>query len=50
MQWEEFLHDVVAGRQHRYDLMSGARGVQLAALGLESSESGRRLDVPVLTA
>ncbi|MER7072153.1 Gfo/Idh/MocA family oxidoreductase [Terrabacter sp. NPDC000476] len=47
-QWEEFLHDVVAGRAHRYDFLSGARGVQLAALGLESSATGRRLEVPEL--
>ena len=46
LQWEEFLADVVAGRKHRYDLLSGARGVQLAELGLQSSAEGRRLDVP----
>ena len=45
-QWEEFLHDVLAGRPHRYDLLSAARGVQLAQLGLESSRTGRRLEVP----
>ncbi|QAY70245.1 Gfo/Idh/MocA family protein [Xylanimonas protaetiae] len=46
VQWEEFLRDVVAGRPHRYDLLSAARGVQLAELGLRSSAEGRRLDVP----
>jgi predicted dehydrogenase len=45
-QWEDFLRDVAAGRPHRYDLLSAARGVQLAALGLRSSAEGRRLDVP----
>lgn len=45
-QWEEFLTDVVAGRPHRYDLLSAARGVQLAELGLQSSAQGRRLEVP----
>ncbi|GGL97512.1 Gfo/Idh/MocA family protein [Nakamurella endophytica] len=45
-QWEQFLQDVLAGRPHRYDLWSGARGVQLAELGLESARSGRRLAVP----
>lgn len=45
-QWEEFLRDVVAGREHRFDLLSAARGVQLAELGLASSAEGRRLDVP----
>jgi len=45
-QWEEFLLDVAAGRPHRYDLLSAARGVQLAELGLRSSAEGRRLQVP----
>lgn len=49
LQWEEFLRDVVAGRQHRYGLMSAARGVQLAQLGLQSSAEGRRLAVPEIT-
>ncbi|WP_159791876.1 Gfo/Idh/MocA family protein [Puerhibacterium puerhi] len=48
-QWEEFLRDVVAGRPHRFDLLSAARGVQLAELGLRSSAEGRRLDVPEIT-
>ncbi|MBU8811860.1 Gfo/Idh/MocA family oxidoreductase [Mycolicibacterium goodii] len=46
LQWEEYLRDVLAGRAHRYDLLSAARGVQLAELGLQSSAEGRRLDVP----
>lgn len=45
-QWEEFLRDVASGRPHRYDLLSAARGVQLAELGLQSSEEERRLPVP----
>ncbi|WP_098465084.1 Gfo/Idh/MocA family protein [Isoptericola jiangsuensis] len=49
LQWEEFLRDVVAGREHRFDLLSAARGVQLAELGLRSSAEGRRLDVPEIT-
>ena len=49
LQWEEFLADVVAGRTHRFDLLSAARGVQLAELGLRSSAEGRRLDVPTIT-
>jgi len=49
LQWEEFLADVVAGRPHRYDLLSAARGVQLAELGLRSSAEGRRLEVPEIT-
>jgi predicted dehydrogenase len=49
MQWEEFLRDVVAGRPHRFGLLSAARGVQLAELGLRSSAEGRRLEVPEVT-
>jgi predicted dehydrogenase len=46
LQWEEFLRDVVAERPHRFGLLSAARGVQLAELGLKSSAEGRRLVVP----
>ncbi|MFL6027987.1 MAG: Gfo/Idh/MocA family protein [Friedmanniella sp.] len=47
-QWEEFLHDVVAGRQHRFGLLSAARGVQLAELGLQSSAERRTFDIPAI--
>ncbi len=46
LQWEEFIRDVAAGRPHRFDLLSAARGVQLAELGLQSSAEGRRLEIP----
>lgn len=46
LQWEEYLRDVIAGRSHRFGLLSAARGVQLAELGLRSSAEGRRLEVP----
>jgi predicted dehydrogenase len=46
VQWEEFLRDVVAGRPHRHDLLSAARGVQLAELALRSSHEGRRVEIP----
>ncbi|MDP0397807.1 Gfo/Idh/MocA family protein [Tsukamurella strandjordii] len=46
LQWEEFLRDVIAERPHRFGLLSAARGVQLAELGLQSSERGMRLEVP----
>ena len=49
LQWEEFLRDVVCGRAHRYGLLSAARGVQLAELGLRSSAEGRRLAIPAIT-
>jgi predicted dehydrogenase len=46
LQWEEYLRDVVAGRPHRFGLLSAARGVQLAELALQSSSQGRRMAVP----
>jgi predicted dehydrogenase len=46
LQWEEFLRDVTAGRPHRHDLLSAARGVQLAELALRSSREGRRVEIP----
>lgn len=49
LQWEEFLRDVVCERAHRYGLLSAARGVQLAELGLRSSAEGRRLAIPAIT-
>ncbi|MEU4837835.1 Gfo/Idh/MocA family protein [Nocardia testacea] len=49
VQWEEFLTDVVNGRPHRYELLSAARGVQLAELGLRSSAEGRRIEIPEIT-
>ncbi|MCV2394419.1 Gfo/Idh/MocA family oxidoreductase [Actinotalea sp. M2MS4P-6] len=48
-QWEEYLRDVLAGRPHRFGLLSAARGVQLAELGLRSAAEGRRLEVPEIT-
>ncbi len=47
-QWEEFVRDVVAGRPHRYDFLSAARGVQLAEAGLASSREGRRVELEPL--
>jgi predicted dehydrogenase len=48
-QWEEFLRDVLAGRQHRFGLLSAARGVQLAELGLLSSAERRTVDIPEIS-
>ncbi|MFJ3928709.1 MULTISPECIES: Gfo/Idh/MocA family protein [unclassified Streptomyces] len=47
-QWEAFLRHVVLGTPYRWDLLAGARGVQLAELGLLSSAEGRRVEVPEL--
>ncbi len=44
-QWEHFLSDVEAGRQHPYDLAAGVHGLQLADAGLQSSSDGRRVEI-----
>ncbi|RAG83138.1 gfo/Idh/MocA family oxidoreductase [Streptacidiphilus pinicola] len=49
VQWEQFLAHVVADEPFPYDLLSGARGVQLAELALQSAAEGRRVSVPELT-
>ncbi|MEV1318914.1 Gfo/Idh/MocA family oxidoreductase [Micromonospora arborensis] len=48
VQWEAFLRHVVAGEPFRWDFLSGARGVQLAELGLRSAREGGRIEVPEL--
>ncbi|WP_125263327.1 Gfo/Idh/MocA family protein [Streptomyces alboflavus] len=48
-QWELFLRHVYADAPYHWDLFAGARGVQLAELGLRSSAEGRRIDVPEIT-
>ena len=48
-QWELFLRHVVLDEPWSWDLLAGARGVQLAELGLKSSAEGRRHAVPELT-
>jgi predicted dehydrogenase len=48
VQWEMFLEHVVAGTPYSHDLWAGARGVQLAELGLASWREGRKLEVPEL--
>ncbi|MET9319211.1 Gfo/Idh/MocA family oxidoreductase [Streptomyces sp. NPDC003038] len=45
-QWELFLRHVVLDEPWQWDLLAGARGVQLAELGLRSSAEGLRLPVP----
>jgi len=48
-QWELFLRHVVAGEPFPWSLLEGAKGVQLAELGLQSWQERRWLDVPELT-
>ena len=48
MEWELFLTCASEGRPFAWDLVEGAKGVQLANLALRSSAEGRRLEVPPL--
>jgi predicted dehydrogenase len=47
-QWELFLKHVVCGDPFRWDLLEGAKGVQLAELALRSWLERRFVDVPGL--
>ena len=49
LQWEDFIRHVHAGTPWKHDLVEGAKGVQLAELGLKSWSERRWLDVPALT-
>ena len=48
VQWEMFLRHVVEDAPWEYGLEAGAKGVQLAELGLQSWAERRWLDVPKL--
>src|SRR6476619_3476030 len=48
IQWEDFIRHVVADTPWKCDLVEGAKGVQLAELGLKSWAARRWLDVPAL--
>lgn len=48
VQWEAFLRHVAEGGPFPWDFMAGARGVQLAELGLRAAAEGRRIEVPGL--
>ncbi|MCU0797291.1 MAG: Gfo/Idh/MocA family oxidoreductase [Akkermansiaceae bacterium] len=50
IQWEMFLRHVVLDEPWHYSLLEGAKGVQLAELGLQSSAERRWLDIPELEA
>jgi predicted dehydrogenase len=45
-QWEEFIRHTVDGAPFAHDFHSGAQGMQLAELALESSRLQRSIDVP----
>lgn len=48
IQWEEFLRHVALDEPFRYTLREGAKGVQLAELGMRSWKEKRWVDVPAL--
>jgi hypothetical protein len=48
MQWEEFIRHLYDGTPWKFDLAEGAKGVQLAELGLKSWRERRWIDVPAL--
>ena len=48
IQWEDFLRHVALDTPFPWSLREGAKGVQLAELGLKSWEERRWLDVPEL--
>jgi len=49
LQWEDFIRHVVENKPWRFDLLEGAKGVQLAELGLKSWAERRWVDVPALS-
>ncbi len=48
MQWELFLRHVVKEESFRWNLLEGAKGVQLAEIGYEASDKREWLEVPSL--
>ncbi len=48
VQWEMFLRHIVEDAPWEYGMEAGAKGVQLATLGLQSWKERRWLDVPAL--
>ena len=50
IQWELFLRHVALDEPFRWTLLEGAKGVQLAEIGLKSHAERRWLDLPALDA
>ncbi len=48
VQWEGFIRHLIENTPWKFDLLEGAKGVQLAELGLKSWAERRWLDVPEL--
>jgi predicted dehydrogenase len=47
-QWELFLRHVACDEPFRWDFIEGAKGIQLAELGMQSWAERRTLEVPEL--
>ena len=50
MQWEAFIRHVVDDEPFRWNLLEGAKGVQLVERALQSWKERRWVDVPALAA
>ena len=48
IQWEDFIRHAVENKPWGFDLLEGAKGVQLAELGMKSWAERRWVDVPAL--
>jgi hypothetical protein len=48
LQWEAFIRHVVDDEPFRWDLLEGAKGVQLVECALQSWKERRFIDVPEL--
>jgi hypothetical protein len=48
VQWERFIRHVVADAPFQWDLLEGAKGVQLVECSLQSWRERRWIDVPDL--
>jgi hypothetical protein len=48
LQWEMFLRHLVKDEPFRWNLLEGAKGVQLAELALDAWKERRWVDVPEL--
>jgi predicted dehydrogenase len=48
VQWEKFIRHVVEDTPFRWDLLEGAKGVQLVECSLQSSKERRWVDLPAL--
>jgi len=48
LQWEAFIRHVVDGEPYKWDLLEGAKGVQLVECALRSWKERRWIDVPEL--